>query len=59
VVAITPYAIEVDRGNRNYYNCGGFRHLTRNCKNRRTENSEQNWRGKKTKIWTEVSNRRE
>jgi len=26
--------MNVDRG-RNYYSCGGFRHLARNCKNRR------------------------
>jgi len=27
------YAMDVDRG-RNCYNCGGFRHLTKNCRNR-------------------------
>jgi len=32
-----PYAIEVDYGNRNYYNCGVFRHLARNCRNKGTE----------------------
>jgi len=26
------------RENWNYYNCGGFGHLARNCRNRRTEN---------------------
>ena len=30
-----PYAIEIDRGNQNYYICGGFRHIARNCKNRK------------------------
>jgi len=31
--------MEVDRKeNRNCYSCRGFRHLARNCKNRRTEN---------------------
>jgi len=29
--------MEVDKGNRNCYNCGGFRHLTRNCRNRGAE----------------------
>jgi len=32
------YAIEVDRGNRNYYNCGGFGHLARNCRSRGIRN---------------------
>ena len=30
-----PYAMDVDRReNRNYYTCGGFEHLARNCRNR-------------------------
>jgi len=33
-----PYAMEVDKGNRNCYNCGGFGYLARNCINRETEN---------------------
>jgi len=34
-----PYAMDVDRReNRNCYNCGGFRHLARNCRNRKTGN---------------------
>jgi len=34
-----PYAMNVDRReNRNCYNCGGFRHLARNCRNRREGN---------------------
>ena len=28
-----PFAMEVDRG-RNCYACGGFGHITRNCRNR-------------------------
>ena len=28
--------MEVDRENRNYYNCGDFGHIVRNCRNRRT-----------------------
>jgi len=32
-----PYAMKVDRGNRNCYNCRDFEHLARNCRNRRTE----------------------
>ena len=30
--------MEVDRSNRNCYNCGGFRHLVRHCRNRGTGN---------------------
>jgi len=30
--------MEVDRRNRNYYNCTGFGYLVRNCRNKRTEN---------------------
>ena len=33
-----PYAMEVDRSNRNYYSCGGFGHLVRNYRNKRIEN---------------------
>jgi len=33
-----PYIMEVDCTNMNYYNCRGFSHLARNCRNRRTEN---------------------
>jgi len=34
-----PYAMNVDRReNRNCYNCGGFGHLAKNCRNRRTGN---------------------
>ena len=32
------YTIEVDQGNRNYYNCRRFGHLARNCRNKKTEN---------------------
>ena len=31
-----PYAMNMDQENRNYYNCGGFGHLARNYRNRRT-----------------------
>ena len=31
------YAMEVDRENRNYYNCRGFGHLVRNCRNKGIE----------------------
>ena len=30
--------MEMDRSNRNCYSCGGFGHLARNYRNRRTEN---------------------
>ena len=30
--------MDIDRGNKNYYNCGRFGHLVRNCKNRGIEN---------------------
>jgi len=30
--------MEVDRGNKNCYNCGGFKYLMRNCRNRETGN---------------------
>jgi len=33
-----PYAMEVDRSNRNCYNYGGFGHLVKHCRNRGTEN---------------------
>ena len=33
-----PYAIDVDQENRNCYNCRGFGHLMRNCRNRGTGN---------------------
>ena len=32
------YTMEVDKGNRNCYNCGGFGYLARNCMNRGIEN---------------------
>lgn len=31
------YTIEVDQRNKNCYNYGEFRHLARNCRNRKTE----------------------
>jgi len=31
------YAMEIDRINRNCYNCRGFGHLARNCRNRETK----------------------
>jgi len=37
LVLHNSYAIKVDYKNRNYYNCGRFGHLARNCKNRRIE----------------------
>ena len=37
LVPHNPYAIKVNYKNRNYYNCGRFGHLARNCKNRRIE----------------------
>jgi len=37
-VQCNPYVIEVDRGNRNCYNCRRFGYLVRNCRNRRIEN---------------------
>ena len=33
-----PYAMDVDKGNRNCYNCREFGHLAKNCRNRGTEN---------------------
>ena len=29
-----PYTIDIDRGNRNCYNCKSFGHWARNCRNR-------------------------
>ena len=40
------YAMDVDRNNRNCYNCGSFRHLVRNCKKRGTKDrigKEEDW----------------
>jgi len=34
-VLYNPYTIEVNHGNRNYYNCGGFEHLARKYRNRK------------------------
>ena len=39
------YAIDVDRGNRNCYNYGGFGHIARNCRNR--EMREREGKGKR------------
>jgi len=33
-----PYTMDINQGNRNCYNCGGFGHLARNCRNRGTGN---------------------
>ena len=39
VIQRNLYAMDVDRReNRNCYSCGGFGHLARNCRNRRTGN---------------------
>ena len=32
------YTMDVNQKNRNCYNCGRFRHLARNCRNRGIEN---------------------
>jgi len=32
-----PYAMKVNHGDRNCYNCGGFGYIARHCKNKRTE----------------------
>jgi len=37
-VKYNPYTMEIDRKNRNCYNCGRFGYLMRNYRNRRTEN---------------------
>jgi len=29
-----PYAMDIDKGNRNCYNCRGFGHLARNYRNK-------------------------
>jgi len=34
-VLCNQYTIDIDRGNRNCYNCGEFGYLARNCRNRR------------------------
>ena len=44
-----PYAMEIDRG-RNCYTCGGFRHMSCHCRNRRQrgrvgENRRVEYRG--------------
>jgi len=39
IVQRNSYAMDVDkRERRNYYNCGGFGHMVRNCRNRRVGN---------------------
>jgi len=34
----SSYAMDINRENRNCYNCGEFGHLVRNCRNRDMEN---------------------
>jgi len=50
-----PYTMEVDCGNRNCYNCRGFGHLTRNCRNKRLEGRI----GEKRKLEYKNGNNRE
>ena len=39
-----PYTIDMDRGNRNCYNYGGFEYIARNCRNRETElEKKEDW----------------
>jgi len=49
------YVMDMER-ERNCYACRGFGHLARNCRNCR--NRKQNWKRKKTGIWTKENNQR-
>jgi len=53
----------VDRENKNYHNCGGFRYLARNCRNKRTEErigwkrrlEYKNWNNRERRMIEEVN----
>ena len=51
-VSHNPYTIDMDRRSQNCYNCGIFGHLTRNCKNRGTEN--RNGKGRRLEYCYEM-----
>ena len=53
----SPYIMEVDRSNRNYYSCEGFGHLARNCRNKENRIGKRGRLEYEQRLITEENNR--